>query len=211
MFARLASIALAACACSTTDAFGQIYYGGYNLGPDYGAMLNQALAQQNAAVRAAEQRANQAIEKAMQDPRCKAMYQQHVQQGGRSSLRDFAYWFVATNGGDPAATRRYMEGERNNQIKEQDAWRGLQRAQEESRKAISAWQEGYRQNQSEMGNIMTGKATYVDPTGQRHLLPYTQPGVYRDASTGNVYGLDQYGRYFMRDNNGFWTELTPGR
>ncbi len=211
MFARLASIALAACACSTTDAFGQVFYGGYNLGPDYGAMLNHALAQQNSAVRAAEQRANQAIEKAMQDPRCKAMYQQHVQQGGRSSLRDFAYWFVATNGGDPVATRRYMESERNNQIKEQDAWRGLQRAQEESRNAMSAWQEGYRQNQSEMGNIMTGKATYVDPTGHRHLLPYTQPGMYRDANTGNVYGLDQFGRYFMRENNGHWTELTPGR
>lgn len=211
MFARLASIALAACACSATETFGQVYYGGYNLGPDYSAMLNQAIAQQNAAVRGAEQRANQAIENAMNDPRCKAMYQQHVQQGGRSSLRDFAYWYCATNGGDPAAARRYMESERGNQNKEQNAWRGLQNAQEENRKAIAGWQEGYRQNQNEMGNIMTGKATYVDPNGQRHVLPYTQPGMYRDANTGNVYGLDQYGRYFMRDMNGYWVELQQGK
>jgi hypothetical protein len=208
MFARLASLALAACACSATDAFGQVYYGGYNLGPDYGSMINQALAQQNAAVQAAQNRAHQAIEQAMQNPRCQAMYQQHRQHGGQTSLRDFAYWFVATNGGDAAATRRYMESERNNQRKEQNAWFGLQMAQEQSRQAMSNWQEGYRQNQQEQGNIMTGRQSYTDPSGQRHLLPYTQPGIYRDANTGVVYGLDQFGRYYMRDVNGYWTELT---
>ncbi|HMP17682.1 MAG TPA: hypothetical protein PKD72_11710, partial [Gemmatales bacterium] len=190
---------------------GQGYYGGYDLGPDYGAMLQQALAQQNAMVRAAEQRAEQAIDRAMHDPRCKAMYQQHLAQGGRTSFRDFAYWYVATSGGDPTATRRYVESERQNQQKEMAAWQGLQQAQENRRRAMANWQASFGENQRELGNILNGQATYLDSHGARQVLPYLQPGFYRNPANGNLYHLDSFGRYHLRYLNGVWWELTPDR
>ena len=42
MFARFTTLALAACALSSTDAFGQVYYGGYHLGPNHGEMARPA-------------------------------------------------------------------------------------------------------------------------------------------------------------------------
>lgn len=208
MFARLASFAMAACALSASESYGQVYYGGYNLGPDYGAMLNEAVARQNQIVRQAEQRANEAVEKAMNDPRCKAMHQQHLAQGNRTSLRDFAYWYVATAGGTAEGKRRYMNNEADINNKEQAARQAYWQAQQKSREAIAQWQEGYRRNQQELGNHLMGNQTYTDPTGTRHVLPYTQPGTYQNPQTGAVYHLDQYGRYFMRDVNGYWTELS---
>ena len=51
-----------------------------------------------------------------------------------------------------------------------------------------------------------------DPSGQQHVLPYMQPGYHTDRSTGTVYHLDQFGRYyFMQNNSGWWTPLQPGR
>jgi len=101
MFARFATLALAACAASSTDAFGQVYYGGYNPGPDYNAMINQSMANLNNIVKQAEQRGQQAVQQAMNDPRCKAMYQQHQQQGGRLSYQQFAYEYARTGGFTP--------------------------------------------------------------------------------------------------------------
>lgn len=212
MFARLASMALAACALNTTDAFGQVSYGGYNLGPDYGAMINQSMANMNNIVRQAEQRANQAVQQAMNDPRCKGMYQQHLQQGGRLSLQQFAYQYVATAGFTPGGADRYMASEQQNQAKEKAAFNGWMDAAQKSREAVSNWQEGYRRNQSEMGNILSGNRTYVDAQGQSFTLPYTQPGYYTDRSTGTVYHLDQFGRYhYMQNNSGWWVPLNPSR
>lgn len=207
MFSRIASLALATVALGTTDAFAQVYYGGYNLGPDYGQLINQKMAEMNNTVRMAQQRANEAVEKAMQDPRCKAMYQQHLQQGGKSSYRDFAYWYVATAGGTPEGARRYMDNEFNNQAREKAALQGLWDAQQRSRHAIAAWQQGYFNNQVEAGNILSGNMTYTGSNGQQYVLPYLQPGFYRNPQTGVLFHLDQYGRYHMQDASGNWTEL----
>ncbi len=212
MFARFATFALAACSCASTDAFGQVYYGGYNLGPDYGEMARQAIERQNQIVRQAEEKGRQAVQQAMNDPRCRAMYQQHQQQGGRMSFEQFAYEY-ARNGGFTEAGKRFaFQVERDNQIKEKQAYQDLLEAQNRSRDAIANWQEGYRRNQLEMGNIMVGNRTYVDPNGQQVVLPYMQPGYHTDRSTGTVYHLDQFGRYhYMLNNSGYWIPLNPGR
>lgn len=211
MFARLASLALAACALNTTDAFGQVYYGGYNLGPDYGAMAQQGMARLNDIVNQANQAGAQTVERTKQDPRCQAMYRQHQQQGGRMSYDQFAYEYARTGGFTAKGKEIAFNVERGNQAKEKQAYDGLLQAQRRSAAAVSEWQEGYRRNQSEMGNVMTGRMTYTDPNGQQHLLPYTQPGTWQDRNTGAVYHLDQFGRYYMRDVNGWWAPLNPGR
>lgn len=211
MFARFASLAMAACAMTSTDAFGQVYYGGYNLGPDYGAMVNQSMANLNNIVKQAEQKGQQAVQQAMNDPRCRAMYQQHQQQGGQLSYQQFAYEYARTGGFTPQGKQNAFNVDQNNQMKEKQAFDGWQEAQRQRAAAMGQWQEGYRRNQMEQGNVMTGKMTYTDPTGQQHVLPYTQPGTWQDRNTGVVYHLDQYGRYYMRDMNGYWAPQQAGR
>ena len=41
--ARLALLTVAMAASWTTQAAAQVYYNGYDIGPDYGAMLNEQL------------------------------------------------------------------------------------------------------------------------------------------------------------------------
>lgn len=212
MFARFATLAIVACAATSTDAFGQVYYGGYNLGPDYSAMINQSMANLNNIVKQAEQRGQQAVQQAMNDPRCQAMYQQHLQQGGRLSLQQFAYEYARTGGFTPQGKINAFNVEQNNQAKEKQAFDAWQAAQQNAANAINQWQEGYRRNQNEAGNIMSGNRTYVDPQGRSFVLPYTQPGYYTDYNTGTVYHLDQNGRYhYMQNNSGYWVPLNPGR
>jgi hypothetical protein len=212
MFARFATLALAACACSSTDAFGQVYYGGYNLGPDYGEMARRAIERQNQIVRQAEEAGARAVQQAMNDPRCQAMYQQHQQQGGRMTLQQFAYEYARTGGFTPQGKINAFNVERDNQAKEKKAYDAWKDAQRQSGEAMNEWREGYRRNQHEAGNVMTGKATYVDPNGRQFVLPYLQPGYTTDRNTGTVYHLDQFGRYhYMQNNSGYWVPLNPGR
>lgn len=212
MFARFATLAMAACACASTDAFGQVYYGGYNLGPDYGEMARQAIERQNQIVRQAEQRGQQAVQQAMNDPRCQAMYQQELQKGCRLSFQQFAYEYARNGGFTAEGKLKAFQVEQANQAKEKQAHQGLLEAQQRSREAINGWQEGYRRNQNEAGNVMTGKMTYVDPQGRQFVLPYLQPGYTTDRNTGTVYHLDQFGRYhYMQNNSGWWIPLNPGQ
>jgi hypothetical protein len=212
MFARFATIALAACACASTDTFGQVYYGGYKLGPDFNAMINQGMANMNNIVKQAEEAGARAVQQAMNDPRCQAMYQQHQQQGGRMSLQQFAYEYARTGGFTQQGKINAFNVEQNNQAKEKQAYDAWQAAQRNASNAINQWQEGYRRNQNEAGNVMTGKMTYVDPNGRQFVLPYLQPGYTTDRNTGTVYHLDQFGRYhYMQNNSGYWVPLNPGR
>jgi hypothetical protein len=98
MFARTALIGLVVCFLGCTASFGQVMYGGYNLGPDYGAMVNQAVAQQNYIVNQATARGEQAIQWAMNNPQCAEMYRQHLAQGGQTSYHEFAMQFAGTRG-----------------------------------------------------------------------------------------------------------------
>ncbi len=212
MFARFATLALAACACASTDTFGQVYYGGYNLGPDYGRMAQEAIERQNQIVRQAEERGRQAVQQAMQDPRCKAIYQQELQKGCRLSFQQFAYEYARNGGFTPEGKANAFNVEQGNQAKEKQAFDNWQAAQRQSGEAIAQWQDGYHRKQNEAGNVMTGKMTYVDPNGQQFVLPYMQPGYSTDRNTGTVYHLDQFGHYhYMQNNSGYWIPLNPGR
>lgn len=212
MFARFASLALAACACASTDAFGQVYYGGYNLGPDYGAMAQQSMARLNNIVKQAEQRAEEAVQNLMKMPEVQARYQHYRQAGGNLSFHQYATWFAATAGGTPEGIRRYLNNEKDIQSKEKAAYEGYRKAQRDASEAMTQGHQRFFENQREMGNVIAGNMTYVDQSGQKFTLPYTQPGYHTDPGTGTVFHLDRYGRYhYMQNNSGWWIPLQPGR
>lgn len=208
--ARLALLTIAAAACWATPASTQVYYNGYDIGPDYGAMLNQQLQRSQQLDREMQARTADIVQRTMQNPDCYAKYQ-HLAQGGTLSYPQFAYQYAATGGFTPDGIQRYRASERQNQQKEHQAWQDWQRAQRERGQAQQQYADGYSRNQNQAGDVLQGRSWWIDPTtGQRQSLAYIGPNQgYVDHQTGNRYWRDEAGRYAVQTPNGQWYWMIP--
>jgi hypothetical protein len=149
-------------------------------------------------------------------PEIQAAYQQCQYSGGYcGSFEEYALNYVSTNGftdgGAWAATQRGM------QQREYAAWQGVQQAEANSANAINGWNDNYYQNSSEMGNVITGSSTWVDPmTGTNYTLPYTgvQPGQsWYDSASGYYFQYNPYnqqnGQYYMSQDGYYYQPMNP--
>lgn len=192
-------------------ATAQVHYGGYDLGPDYGAMIQQALQRQQAMNAQMQQQAQALVAQAMQDPQCQAMYRQHLAGGGGLTFPQFAYQYVATAHFSADGMARYRETEAADQRAEAAALAGLRAAERNRADAIAAGNEHFSANQREFREVLGGNSTWSAPDGSRVSLPYlgeNQP--YTDRN-GYVYQRDAGGRYYVRDLRGNWYPMTPAQ
>jgi hypothetical protein len=193
-------------------AAAQVYYGGYDLGPDYGSMLQQQLQrsdQLSAQMQAAEQ---QVVQQVMQNPQAIAYYQQHVASGGGLSFPQFAYQYAATAGFSRDGIARYRATERDNQNGERRAYAGYVGAQRDRAAAQIAYSEGYLHDQREAGNVLQGNSSWVDPaTGQDRALAYTGNNLSVDPSTGQTFYRDGSGQYHALGSDGLWYPMNPAQ
>lgn len=209
--ARLALVAVVVTAGWAAPAAAQTYYNGYDIGPDYGAMLNRELQRGQQLEREMQARTADIVQRTMQNPDCWAKYQQHLAQGGTLSYPQFAYQYAATGGFTPDGIRRYRESEQQNQQKERQAWQDWQRAQRERGQAQQNHADGYGRNQNQAGDVLQGRSWWIDPTtGQTQSLPYLGPNQgYVDYQTGNRYWRDESGRYAVQTPTGQWYWMVP--
>ena len=209
--ARLALLMAVSAACWTTQVTAQVYYNGYDIGPDYGAMLNQQLQRSQQLDREMQARTADIVQRTMQNPDCYAKYQQHLAQGGTLSYPQFAYQYAATGGFTPDGIQRYRASEQQNQQREYQAWQKLQQAQRERGQAQQQYADGYSRNQNQAGDVLQGRSWWIDPTtGQRQSLAYIGPNQgYVDYQTGNRYWRDEAGRYAVQTPNGQWYWMVP--
>ena len=193
-------------------ASAQVYYGGYNLGPDYGAMVQQQL-QQGQVLDAQIQQAQQAaVQRTMQDPNCAARYREHLAAGGQLSYAQFAYQYAATGGFSAEGMARYRSSEQANQQRERAAWNGYRSAQDQRGAVQQEYANGYARNQNEAGEVMRGNSAWIDPlSGQTRELSYIGANAYSDPQTGQQYRRDDYGRYYVQGSDGLWYAMTPGQ
>lgn len=207
----LAVAAIAAAIASGPQAAAQLYQNGYDIGPDYGAMLREKLQQNQQLDREMQARTADIVQRTMQNPDCYARYQQHLAQGGTLSYPQFAYQYAATGGFTPEGIQRYRSSEQENQRREYQAWQDWQRAQKERGQAQQHYADGYARNQNQAGDVLQGKSWWIDPTtGQRQSLPYLGPNQgYVDWRTGNRYWRDQSGRYAVLTPSGQWHWMVP--
>lgn len=206
--------AVALAAALILAAFGaraQTYYGGYDIGPDYGAMV-QDMQRQMEASRMQQQQAAVAIaQQAMQDPTCQGLYQQHRMQGGTMTPLDFGYWCAATGRFSAQGMAAFRQSEARNQAAEQRSLQGLRQAERDRGEAQGNLAEGYFRNQQEAGRVLQGNSSWVDQAGRQYALPYTRPGVPSyDPQTGQTFQMDNLGNYYVL-NNGYWYPMTPAR
>jgi hypothetical protein len=207
MFAAFA-IAAAAITAQTSPSAAQVTYGGYNLGPDYGIMIRrqqELMRQQQQQMQGHEQ---QIVAQVMQDPRFGAMYHQHRAQGGQSSPQQFAYWLAATRWGSRDGVAAFQHGERQNHLREYNAFRGVQGAEAARGHAQRGYMDGGHAIRQESGNGLQSRGTYVTPGGQQRVMPYNQPGVVQQDAQGNRYVMNNQGQYFMATPHG-WVPMQP--
>ena len=92
---------------------------------------------------------------------------------------------------------------------EQQAWQGVQIAQQGYRGAYGNYVGGFSENMNESGNILMGNATYTGPQDFGYqgsdVLPYSwQPESY-NTYNGQQYYVDASGQYYWVDpNNTGW-------
>lgn len=190
----------------------QVYYGGYDLGPDYGAMLQDALRRQEAMNRQMREQEAAIVRQAMQSPDCQLKYRQHLAAGGAMPFAQFAWQYAATAGMTAEGAARFMRSERANQMNEMEAWQGWRQAQDARAAAQADHAAGYARNQAEVGQVLQGNTSWIDPAdGQTRALPYIGPGGYTDPATGRSYARDAQGRYWTLGSDGLWYAMTPAR
>lgn len=209
--ARVAVLTVAMAACWATPTVAQVYYNGYDIGPDYGAMLREQQARGQQLDREIQSRTAEIVERTMRNPDCHAKYLQHVAQGGTLSYPQFAYQYAATGGFTPEGIQRYRSSEQQNQQREFQAWQELQRAQRERSQARQQYADRYSRNQNQAGDVLQGRSWWIDPTtGQRKSLAYIGPNQgYVDPQTGNRYWRDGSGRYAVQTPSGQWSWMIP--
>lgn len=196
---------LAALMGASEQADAQVNYGGYHLGPDYGAMINQQMQIMQQRNMQMQQMQNTIVQQNMQNPQVQAMYRQHLAQGGQMSFPQFAYMYAATGGFSQQGIQNYRNSESQNQRNEQNAYQGYLNAQRERGQAQQQYMDGYHRNNQEFGNTLQGNSTYSSPMTGQQVLPHTQPGQpYYDQNTGRTYVMNNLGQYFVRMPNGSW-------
>lgn len=202
-----------ALALTTATAHAQVMNNGYNLGPDYGAMIRQQQAlqaQQNAEM---QRQQNQIVQGAMQDPRCQAAYQQFQATGGRMPYPAFAYECARNGRFTPEGMAFANRAEAENRARETARLQELRQSEAARGDAQNRLADGYQRNNGEFGNGLMGRGTYINPlTGGPAVLQNTRPNVVTtDPQTGQRFTMDTQGNQYVLAPNGAWVPLTPAR
>lgn len=150
-------------------------------------------------------------------PEIQAAYQNCLNSGrycGRS-FEEYALEYVSTSGFTDGGT--WARTQQGMQQKEQQAWLGLQAAEQNSSAAINGWNNNYYQNHWELGNHLGGSSTWTNPaTNMNHTLPYMgiQPGQnWYDSASGYHFMYNPYqeasGPYYTSPNGQYYQPMNP--
>ncbi len=150
------------------------------------------------------------MQSAMQQrgPEIQAAYQQCLYTGGYcGSFEEYALNYVSTNGFTDGGA--WAKQNQANIAAEQQAWQGVQNAQQGYQDAYGNYVGGFSENMNESGNILMGNATYTGPQDFGYqgseVLPFGwQPESY-NTYNGQQYYVDNSGQYYWVDpNNTGW-------
>ena len=187
---------------------------GHVCGEDYNAMINEALARQNAIVNQAQAQARQVVEANMRDPVVIQAWQQHQWQASQQGLpaldlASFAYQYAATAGFSDHGMRNYQRTSQEIAANEQAAWQGLRQAEAARGAAQAQLADSQSRNLQEAGRGLLGQSTFHAPNGSSMALPHTWPANSYQFHQGHQYFVDGGGNYWLEDPNhrGWWIAL----
>lgn len=189
---------------ASAPAQAQVTYNGWDLGPDYGSMLDELLQKDEQLRQQLAAYEREVTEKAMADPLCKAIYER--QGGSGLDYPQFAYLCWATRYFTPDGIAYFQQTERNNWNKERLAVIDLRRMEAIRGEAQNDLNATVQNNNVEFGSVLVDKNTYIDPySGATVELPtFSEPNQnHWDPATQAYYTMDGMGQ-IMKWQNGAW-------
>ena len=207
MILRFLAVASVAGLLASSPTSAQVNYGGYDLGPDYGAMLEEALRQDELLRQQLAAYEREITQKAMADPLCRAIYER--QGGSGMDYPQFAYLCWATRYFTPEGIAYFQQTEQNNWNKERLAVLDLRKMEAIRGQAQNDLNNTIANNNSKLGSVTADSPTYFDPfSGGTVILPqFSEPNIsHWDAATQRYYTMDAGGTYFVW-NNGAWQPI----
>lgn len=183
---------------------------------DYGAMVQQQMAQMNQNIARGQQMVNSIVQQRMHDPQVQAAYRQHMAQAaasGRAPMDypSFTYYYVYTAGYSAQGMAHMRGTEAGIQAREQAAWQGVRQAEANRAAAQQGQRDGYFANQAEAGRGLMGQSTWRAPDGSARVLPHTWQPNTTHMHQGQAYHVDGGGQYWIRGQDGYWYPLAAGR
>jgi hypothetical protein len=183
----------------------------------YDQTIQQSMEQLNQIVGQGQQQVDATVRQSMQDPAIQARYQSYqqqvLQQGSQPvDFYTYTYYFLATGGFSQQGVAAWQANEAANNAKVQEAYQGYQQAVEDYRNSVAEGSQHYYENQSEMGNVLQGNSTWVNPNdGSNHTLPYTWQRDSYNTYNNQTYYVDPSGTYYWLDpnNTGWMYPLSP--
>jgi hypothetical protein len=210
----LAAVFALALSLSATPAFAQMQYGGYDIGPDYGAMLDEALRRNHQFTLELQERERQVTEQAMADPECRRLYEAHQQQGGQLPYPNFAYLCWATQYFTPGGIAYFQQTEQDNWKKEHLALIDLRKMEAIRGGAQNDLNTTIGNNLVDLGTTTADRDAYYDPwSSQTVYLPqFSQPNQpFWDQQTQRYYTMDAGGTYLVWNGNAWQPIQTQPR
>jgi hypothetical protein len=175
---------------------------------DYQSMLNQQMQLMNQNINRGLQMQQGVVQQRMQDPQVRAGYQRYLQQmqsAGRAPM-DFAtytYYYIYTNGFSSQGMAHMQRTEAGIQQQQRQGLQGLRDAEARRRDAQQQQRDHYSHNQQEAGRGLMGQSTYHG-YGAPRVLPHTWQPNTSHRYQGQIYRVDEGGRYFVLGPNGSW-------
>ncbi|WP_010587040.1 hypothetical protein [Schlesneria paludicola] len=200
MLKEIVSTLAAVCTAMTAgDTFGQ----------DLNAMNAAFNARLNGQMQATT---NNIVQSNMNNPYVRQMYLQYQQQGGRLDFPSYCFRYAETGGFTPEGTARAIQSQQMIHQRDQANMNAylqysaqLQRDTNDYRNAVQdKWAR-------QRGENLSAQATYVSGSdGSSYQLPTNAtPGqIFQDRASGNYFGMDIHGQYWMSNGQGWWQPLT---
>jgi hypothetical protein len=140
-------------------------------------------------------------------PEIQSAYNACLQSGQYcGSFDEYALNYVSTNGFTDGGA--WAKQNQTNIANEQNAWQGVQAAEQGYRDAYGNYTGGFSENMNEAGTILMGNATYYTQGGSAQgstVLPYGWQANSYNTYNGQSYYVDYSGQYYQIDpNNSGW-------
>lgn len=179
---------------------------------DYGAGVQQGMANLDAIINQAQQGVNQAVQQRMNDQQVRASYAQYVQQmraTGRPAMDfpTYTYNWIYTGGFSAGGIAHMRANEGNIANAEMAAAQRLRQAEAARGQAQQQQRDVYFQNQQEAGRGLMGQSTFMAPNGTQMVLPHTWERNTTQVYGNNTYFVDPSGQYHVLGADGWWYPL----
>lgn len=182
------------------------------IGDVYGQDLNAMNAAFNARMNAEMQaRTSNIVQSNMNNPHVRQMYQQYLQQGGQLNFPSYCFRYAETGGFTHEGTARALQSKQAIHQQDQANMNAYLNYSAKLRQDTYNYRNEVQDKWArQRGENLSGQSNYTSQDGSTYQLPNNASAgqIFQDKASGNYFGMDAHGQYWMNNGQGWWQPLT---